>query len=212
MKPCIFCLVAFALATCLSALAAAPPAAMSQEAGAAPSQDGTAVSSDGGNGVLVAYFSRGGNTRALAELIHAQVGGELFEIRTNPLYPADYDKALDQAKAEQAAGARPALAANVPDMSKYTVVILGYPNWWADLPMPVYTFVETHDLAGKTVLPFCTHDGSGLSRTVASLESKLPGAKVLPGLAVRGRRAASSGDEAAEWLRKSGVALKATGQ
>jgi flavodoxin len=186
------------------------PAAFAQQAAppqAAAAQDGSPPSPGGGNGILVAYFSHEGHTRALAEIIHAAVGGDLFEIRAVKSYPLDHEQAVSIGKDEQAAQIRPALAANVPDMSKYSTVILGYPIWWGDPPMAVYTFVETHDLGGKTVAPFCTHGGSGLSRTVQSLQEKISGGKVLPGLAVRSNSADSSGDEAREWLQKSGIPL-----
>ncbi|MDR1079636.1 MAG: flavodoxin [Deltaproteobacteria bacterium] len=203
-----------ALALAAAALLLCQPAASAQPSGAppaAPAPDAAAPSPGTGNGILVAYFSHEGHTKALAEIIHAAVGGDIYEIRTEKAYPADHDQAVTVGKEEQAAQARPSLAGNMPDMSKYRTVILGYPIWWGDPPMGVYTFVENNDFSGKTVAPFCTHGGSGLSRSVESLQSKLPGAKVLPGLAVRSGSAASSGDDAREWLQESGIAVRADG-
>lgn len=84
------------------------------------------------------------------------------------------------------------------------MVFLGYPNWWGDMPMAVYTFLESYDFTGKTIVPFCTHEGSGLSGTVSSIKAALPGAEVLDGLAVRGSVAQAAGEEAqsavTDWL------------
>lgn len=129
--------------------------------------------------ILVAYFSRAvnnyvngrveplevGNTEVVAQMIARETGGDLFRIEPVEPYPADYRACTDQAAAEKRAGARPALRVLPEDMSGYDVVFLGYPNWWGTMPMPVYTFLESVDLAGRTVLPFCTHEGSGLSGT-----------------------------------------------
>ena len=149
--------------------------------------------------VLVAFFSRAGdnyevgviekgNTQIIAEMIADYTGGELFHIERSTPYPAEYRACTDEAKAEQNANARPELLED-KDISEYDVIFLGYPNWWGDMPMPVYTFIESHDWSGKTVVPFCTHGGSGLSNTVSTLNSKLTGATVIRGLAIRGSTA-----------------------
>lgn len=167
---------------------------------------------------LVAVFSRAdenygvgtvekGNTRVLAEMIAEQTGAELFEIRAAKPYPKEYSAAIDVAKAEQNAKARPALAED-KDISGYDTIFLGYPIWWGDLPMAVYTFLEAHDWSGKTVIPFCTHEGSGLSGTENTLRRTLKGSKVLKSLVMRGTTAQNSRDEArksvASWLRGLG--------
>ncbi|MDR1315100.1 MAG: NAD(P)H-dependent oxidoreductase [Deltaproteobacteria bacterium] len=185
-------------------------AALFAAAATAAAQDAEPPAADAGSGILVAYFSQEGHTKALAEAIHAAVGGDIFEIKAETPYPTEHDQLTERGKEEQNAQLRPKLAANVPDMSKYATVILGYPIWWGDMPMPVYTFIESHNFNAKIVAPFCTHGGSGLSRSVTALENKLQGAQVLKGLAVPSRSADSSADDVAKWLRESGITVKAS--
>ncbi len=118
-----------------------------------------------------------GNTQYVAQLIQERTGGDLFRIVPQRPYPREHTTLIDLAKKEQQEKARPAIAGSV-DTSPYDTIFLGYPNWWADLPMIVYTFLEEHNLSGKTIIPFCTHGGSGFSRTVQSIQEKQPGAKV----------------------------------
>ncbi len=169
--------------------------------------------------ILVAYFSHTGenysvgyiekgNTHIIADMIAEQTGGELFEIRTVNPYPDKYDECTDVAKREQQENARPELAEMVEDIEQYDVIFLGYPNWWGDMPMAVYTFLESYDFSGKTIVPFCTHEGSGLSSTESSIAEVCADAEVLDGLAVRGSVAQNSQDKANEavtsWLKKAG--------
>ncbi|MDE7252222.1 MAG: flavodoxin [Acetatifactor sp.] len=162
--------------------------------------------------VLVAYFSRAdenygvgyiekGNTAIIAEMIAEETGGELFHIERETPYPAVYDKCTDEAKQEQNDNARPALAED-KDISEYDVIFLGYPIWWGDMPMPVYTFLEGHDFSGKTVIPFCTHAGSGLSGTEKSIESVCTDAEILDGLSIKGEDAQNSQDKAKETVKE----------
>ncbi|MDO5536970.1 MAG: flavodoxin [Desulfovibrionaceae bacterium] len=116
-----------------------------------------------------------GNTQYAAELIRDMTGGDLFRIEPKVPYTTNHKALVDQAYAEQQANARPELAKKVSNIGKYDIVFVGCPNWWADMPMIMYTFFEQHDLAGKTVIPFVTHGGSGFSdiiRTIAALEPK----------------------------------------
>lgn len=162
--------------------------------------------------VLVAYFSRAdenygvgyiekGNTAIIAEMIAEETGGELFHIERETPYPAVYDECTEEAKQEQNDNARPTLAEN-KDISEYDVIFLGYPIWWGDMPMPVYTFLEGHDLSGKTVIPFCTHAGSGLSGTEKSIESVCTDAEILDGLSIKGEDAQNSQDETRETVNE----------
>lgn len=172
-----------------------------------------------GSNVLVAYFSRTGenynvgviekgNTEIVAEMIAEQIGGQLFEISTVTPYPEDYDACTDVARQEQSENARPELAANVENMENYDVVFLGYPIWWSDMPMAVYTFLESYDFSGKTIVPFCTHEGSGLASTASNIAEICPDAQVLDGLAIQGSVAQNSQEETAElvidWLGQLG--------
>ena len=123
------------------------------------------ASADAG-GMLIAYFSWSGNTEQMAQTIQAETGGDLFRIEPVMPYTDDYDTLLDIAQQEQADNARPELAAQVENWDSYDVIFVGYPNWNADLPMPMYTFFEDYDFSGKTIIPFVTHGGSGFSGTI----------------------------------------------
>ena len=155
----------------------------------------------------VGYLTKG-NTMILAEMIASKTGSDLFEIKPEKKYPADYDTCIDVAKKELNAKARPAILED-KDVSEYDTVYFGYPIWWGDLPMCFYTFIEGHDWNGKKIIPFCTHEGSGLAGTERKLKSALKGAEVMKGLAVRGSTAQNdkAGAEKAidSWLKSLGM-------
>ena len=123
----------------------------------------------------------------MAAVIAELTGGDLFEIQTVTPYPEDYASMLRVAQEEIDTDARPALAANVENMADYDVVFIGYPIWHGRMPQAIYSFIESHDLTGKTVIPFNTHEGSGQSGTQRVIENALPGSTVLQGLAIRGK-------------------------
>lgn len=147
--------------------------------------------------VLVVYFSKTGeqysvgnikegNTAIIAKMIAQHTHGDLFEVKLkNDTYPAAYKALTEVALKEKKDGARPEIAGDVADFAGYDVVFIGTPNWWADMPMAMYTFIEAHDWSGKTVVPFVTHEGSGLSSIPNKIKS-VTGAEVLDGLAVFG--------------------------
>jgi flavodoxin len=161
------------------------------------------------NKVLVLFFSHSGNTRSLAEMIHHQVGGDLVEIKTTLPYPQDYDTVVDQAKREQQQNFRPQLATQNNDLSTFSTIFIGYPNWWGTMPMALFTFFESHNLSGKKLIPFCTHEGSSLGRSIADMQKLAPGATILEGLAIRGRsvRDTSARTDIADWLAKLQVPM-----
>ncbi|MDR2302183.1 MAG: flavodoxin [Deltaproteobacteria bacterium] len=134
--------------------------------------------------ILVAYFSWSGNAKAMAEQIAAETGGVLFEIKTVNAYPDTYDECIDVAKKEQNDKARPALVANLPNIADYDVMFLCYPNWWGTLPMGVFTFLETHDLSGKTIYPLVTHGGSRFGSSLTDLKKVSPKAEIGEGLSI----------------------------
>ena len=144
-----------------------------------------------------------GNTAKVAKEIAAQTGVELIEIKPAKTYPDGYDECCDVALAEQEENARPELV-EIPDLSAYDTIYLGYPIWWGDLPMFMYTLLENGDFAGKIIYPFCTHEGSGLSGTPANIADACPDAEVGEGLDLRGKTAQESPDEVqsavADWL------------
>jgi flavodoxin len=159
----------------------------------------------GSSKILVAYFSHSGNTRMVAEQIHKTVGGDLFEIKTLNPYPTNYNAVVDAAQKEQQANARPALATQVSNLASYDVIFLGYPNWWGTLPMALFTFLESYNFSGKTIIPFCTHEGSALGRSVNDIRRLCPQSTVRDGLAIRGGNAARAGNDISAWLRRLGI-------
>lgn len=170
-----------------------------------------------GKKTLVAFFSHTGenygvgnisegNTHIIAKIIAEATGATLFEIVPEKDYPHDsYDEVVEIAKQEKAQKARPAIKGDVK-VEDYDVIFIGYPNWWGDMPMPVYTFLEKHDWTDKTVVPFCTHEGSGLSSTEKYIAEACKGATVAKGLAVRGETAQNKREQARKtvnsWIEK----------
>ena len=151
-------------------------------------------------GTLIAYFSWSGNTETMAGLIQEETGGDLFEITPAASYTDDYNELLDIARQEQDENARPELASQVENWESYDTVFVGYPDWWSDAPMVVYTFLESYDWTGKTLIPFCTSGGSGFGRSLDRLGTSAPGASILEGLHVQGDDVGNSADEISEWI------------
>lgn len=110
-----------------------------------------------------------GNTEYIAQVIQQATGGDLFVIKTVQQYPGTHKKLIDFAKKEQDTRARPKLASQINNLGDYDVIFIGFPNWWYDMPMPIYTFFEEHDFKGKTIVPFCTHGGSGFSDAIGTI-------------------------------------------
>ena len=153
---------------------------------------------EAGSNVLIAYFTWGdntvvdnpesvdvdattsasvlppGNVARMAEWISQETGGELFSIKVTEPYSSDYDECLDRAAEEKAENARPKLTEKVKDIEEYDTVFLGYPNWWYSVPMPVLTFIDENDLAGKKIVLFCSHGTGGLAGSVDAITAELP--------------------------------------
>ncbi len=151
---------------------------------------------------LVAYFSHTGNTREIAEQIHKNVGGNIFEVRAVKTYPDDYDAVVEEAKQELNSGYMPALKTKIEDITSYDVVFMGFPIWWSTFPAPVKAFLSEYEFSGKTIVPFRTHEGSGLGRSVADISRLCPKSTVLDGIAIRGRAVKTAHGKVSEWLRK----------
>lgn len=184
----------------------------------------TAEADKGGSGILVAYFSVRetdgtdtsggasrvaadgelyGNNEYIAKLIQQETGGDLFEIRTVRDYPSTHDQLLEYAYNEKTENGRPELAESITDTGSYDTIFLGYPIWNADLPMPLYTFLENTDLSGKTIIPFTVHGGSGFAGTIRTIESLQPDADVVEdGLAISRNNAADSAENVTRWLQE----------
>jgi len=166
---------------------------------------------------LIAYYSRRGNnyvggkiinlpignTEVIAKKINELVGGDLFEIKTIKVYPTDYTETTHVSKDELRKNARPELSDFVNNMDNYDVIYLGYPNWWGTMPMAVFTFLEEYDFSGKTILPFCTHEGSGIGNSEHDIKKICPDANVLPGIALRGGSVAGAGSQVENWLKRN---------
>jgi flavodoxin len=151
---------------------------------------------------LIAFFSRPGNnyvngsivnlpvgnTEIVAKMIREMTGGDLFHIEAVNAYPGDYSE-----------------TSHHENMASYDMIFLGYPTWWGTMPMPVLTFLEEYDFSGKTITPFCTHEGSGLGRSVADIRKTCPKSTVLEGLAIRGGEVNNAREIVSGWLRETGM-------
>ena len=157
-------------------------------------------------GTLIAYFSWSGNTEKMAQTIQEEIGGDLFQIEPAVPYTDDYDALLDIAQQEQADNARPELAAQVENWDSYEAVFVGFPNWWSDAPMAVYTFLESYDFSGKTLIPFNTSASGGFGRSLSGIEESAAGADILEGLALTEEELENVQSEVSGWL--SGLSLE----
>ena len=154
--------------------------------------------------ILIAYYSYSGNTAEVAKAIQAKTGGDLFEIKSDHAYPAEYRPMTEQAKKEIADGFRPKLTTKVGDIAQYDIVFLGSPNWWGTLAPAVSSFLEKNDFTGKTVVPFNTHGGGGMQNCEKDMRAALPNATVLEGAAFAGRSSGASESALNNWLGRLG--------
>ncbi|MCM1233089.1 MAG: flavodoxin [Ruminococcus flavefaciens] len=201
------------------------PSTVPTEDVSTPDEPGNEANS--GSNILIAYFAYGenaaladgvdastsasiqyrgdtptGNTGLVAGMIADATGGDLFSILTVEQYPDNYNDTLDAAQAEKSANARPELTSHIDDLDRYDTVFLGFPNWWGDMPMAVYSFLDEYDLSGKIIVPFVTSGGSGFSNTIRAIESAEPDATVLEGLSLRDSSSTQAEGNVADWLAK----------
>lgn len=155
--------------------------------------------------ILIAYYSQSGHTEAVAKAIQQETGGDLYRIRTNISYPKNAPAMQSQVKAEYNEGLRPPLAEPMPDMSRYDVVLLGFPNWYNAPPVGVFTFLEGTDWKGKTVVPFVTYGLSGWGSSIDDIREAAPNAAVAKGLAVHASQAGHCRKAVASWLDLLGL-------
>src|SRR5215510_2537895 len=146
-----------------------------------------------------------GNNKIIADMVHGSVGGDLFFIEQVDKYPSAYRATTDKAMEEQRANARPALASRVTNIENYDTIVLIYPNWWGTLPQALFTFLETYNFSGKTILPICTHEGSGLGRSITDMRRLAPNATIADGLAIRGGSVNRAQNDINTWLRRNGL-------
>jgi flavodoxin len=168
---------------------------------------------------LIAFFSRAdenyfggayryievGNTEVVANQIEELTGADSFKIEMKAPYAADYNTCIDQAKKDKNAGARPELADELDSIDEYDAIILMYPNYWGTCPMAVFTFLEKYDFTGKTILPLCTHEGSGMGSSERDIAKVVKGAVLKRGLPINGSSVANAKSQVEKWLKENGV-------
>lgn len=166
---------------------------------------------------IIVYFSRSGenyvrgriqclsvgNTEAAAELLRERTGARLFKLEPLAPYSQDYSRCIEEAKADQRRDARPELKDYPESLEEYETIYLGYPNYWGTMPMAVFTFLEHFDFTGKTIKPFCTHEGSGMGRSERDIRRLCPTAKVEKGLTIHGAEVKTAGDALSKWIQIS---------
>ena len=164
---------------------------------------------------LVAFYSRAdenyfggqyryievGNTEKVANMISEITGADLFKIEQKDAYSADYQECIAEAKKDLQENKRPEVLNLPANLDAYDEIYLGYPNYWGTMPMAVYTFLENYDFSGKKIHPFCTHEGSGLSRTEKDIAKAAKGAKVEKGLAIHGSNVDSARNAVEKWVK-----------
>ncbi len=155
-----------------------------------------------GKKILVACYSRSGNTRAIAEMIHAQTGGDLFAIEMSDPYSTNDQECHNRAEREMASKAWPQLAGKIENPDSYDVVFVGYPIWWGTMPPPLFTFFEKYGFAGKTLIPFCTYGGSGPGRSAEDIAELAPRSEVLDVLGIKTSGVKNARDGVSRWLNE----------
>jgi flavodoxin len=154
-----------------------------------------------GSRTLVVYFSRSGNTRVVAGMIQRSLGADLFEIRTATNYPDDYLETVAQATRERDRGFTPPLATRT-DLAAYDTVYLGFPIWGETAPSPIRSFLKTHELAGKTLIPFVTHGGYGLGNSQTVLARLAPDARIQPAFSMQADQERQTMNTVNGWLEE----------
>lgn len=152
------------------------------------------------NGAIVSLEK--GNTEVAADIIQKLTGSDRFRIEQEKPYSSDYNECIAQAQRDQKNDIRPALKKFMESLDEYDVIYLGYPNYWSTMPMAVFTFLEHYDFNGKTIRPFCTHEGSGLGSSVRDIRKLCPGAKVEEGFAIRGGNVSRSEQDIKRWIQE----------
>lgn len=172
--------------------------------------------------ILIVYFSRNGNNYVDGNIIHLSIGntkvvanniqkitgGDLFEIKTDEAYPDDYTETANLAQKELSENARPKLSTHLDNINDYNVIFLGYPNWWGTMPMAVWTFLESYDFSGKSIAPFCTHEGSSTGTSKKDIKNLCPNSILLSELSIKGSHVNNSEKQIEKWLKNSAESYK----
>lgn len=164
--------------------------------------DTDGIDANSGASIVVKNKDVLGNMQYMAMTIQEAIGGELFRIETKEKYPLEHETLVNQAKEEQNEEVRPELATHIENVEQYDIFFLGYPNWWGDMPQPLYTFLEEYDFSGKTIIPFNSHGGSGFSNTIEEIKKLQPNATVKDdGLSISRNDVADSEQEITDWAK-----------
>ena len=159
------------------------------------------------NKALIVFYSWSGNTRGVAKEIQKQTGFDMVELKLVKPYSDDYNTVLNEAQRDQHKQARPALKTKIPadKWSEYETVLIGYPNWWASIPMPIATLLESYNFSGKKILPFCSHGGGRFGQSITAIAKLAPQANIGEGLSVHYSGGSSLAKDIAKWLKANGV-------
>lgn len=154
---------------------------------------------------LVVYYSRSGNTEAVAKQVQALTNADLFRIETVKAYPEGYQETTEVAKEEKNNKARPEIKEIIKKLDQYDTIFIGFPIWWGTFPMAIATFLENRNLENKTVIPFCTHGGGGVDQGFIEINQLTPKSKHKKGLSLSGSKANSSKVEIESWLKEIAI-------
>lgn len=220
MKKIISLFMALAMVLSLAACSTneAPNDSTPQESSSQTNENTSAPSNINGKN-LVVYFSMPdnvdnstvvidgetlGNTQYMAYVIEETVGADIFRIEPETPYPTDHDTLVDLAKEEQNDNARPKIKDTIENFDTYENIFVGYPNWWGDMPMILYSFFDEYDFSGKTIIPFNTHGGSGFSSTISTIKELEPNAEVLDGKSISRNDIQDAEQEIIDWVKSLG--------
>ena len=154
---------------------------------------------------LIVYFSWGGNTKTVANIIQNITKADMFVVKTVEAYPKDYNATVNQARSELDNNVLPRLSSNINNLQTYDTIILCYPNWWGTIPQAVKQLLQTHNFSGKKIAPLCTHAGSRMGRSVNDITKYCPNSTILESLSISGNSANSSEREIRNWLKNIGL-------
>ena len=163
----------------------------------------TQKSLSSGKKILIAYFTWSGNTQGIAFEIQKQTGAEIFEIEPEKPYSENYNTVLREAQRDQHRKARPKLKNRVKNFDDYDIIMLGYPNWWASIPMPIASFLEEYNFDGKIIMPFCSHGGGRFGQSLTAIAKLSPKALITEGLSVHYSGGGRLKDDIARWLSEN---------
>lgn len=167
-------------------------------------------STDNNGKMLIAYFSWSGNSKNAAEMIQEKTGADLVELELVHPYSSNYNQVLDEAQRDLNRNARPELKTKVENMDEYSTVMIGYPNWWATIPMPIATFLESYDFSGKTIIPFCSHGGGEFGQSLTDISKLAPNSKIGEGLSIHYSGGSSLSSDIDKWIEKNNIGKNET--